>query len=134
MNLPKYSIKSSLRLLKFPCRFEFSIVLCFLRERLVLFEMRLHFTEPLSIKESRVSSNISLLIFSSIISFSNLNTSYLPHLLFCHSSVSIYAIISPSFSLPSMIFGISFVAQLIPIWKLLGFLTATNVIIWLLIR
>ena len=30
-NLSKSSIKSSLKLLKFPCRFEFSIALCFLR-------------------------------------------------------------------------------------------------------
>ena len=48
-NLSKSSIKSSLKLLKFPCRFEFSIALCFLRERHVLFEIKLHFTEPLEL-------------------------------------------------------------------------------------
>ena len=53
-NLSKSSIKSSLRLLKYPCRFAFSITLYFLREGHVLFEIRLHFTEPLSIKESGV--------------------------------------------------------------------------------
>ena len=47
---------SSLELVKFPCRFEFLIVLYFLREKHVLLEMRLHFTELLSIKESSLSS------------------------------------------------------------------------------
>ena len=53
-NLSKSSIESSLKLLKFPCRFELSIALCFLRERYFLFEMRLYFTEPLSMKEPGV--------------------------------------------------------------------------------
>ena len=52
-NLSKSSIRSSLKLFKFPGRFEFSIALCFLRERHVLFEMRLHFTEPFPVKEAR---------------------------------------------------------------------------------
>ena len=95
----KSSIKSSLKLLKFPCRFEFSIALCFIIERHVLFGMRLHFTEPLSIKESRVLSKMSLVMLSSIVSFTNLNTSSLPHLLFWRSSVSIDAIITTSISL-----------------------------------
>ena len=55
-SLSKSSIKSSSKLLKFSCRFAFLIALCFLRERHVLFQIRLHFTEPLSIKEFRVLS------------------------------------------------------------------------------
>ena len=46
-SLSKSSIKSSLKLLKFPCRFEFSIALCFLRERHFLFKIKLYFTERL---------------------------------------------------------------------------------------
>ena len=106
-NLSKSSIKSSLKLLKFPCRFEFSIALCFLRERNVLFEIKLHFTEPLSIKDSRALSKMSLVMFSSVVSFTNLNTSSLLHLLFWCFSVSIDAIISTSISLSSIVFGIS---------------------------
>ena len=120
-NLSKSSIKSSLKLLKFPCRFEFSIALCFLRERHVLFQMRLHFTEPPSIKKSRVLSKMSLVMFNSIRFFIILNTSSLPLLLFCRFSVSIDTIISTSFSLSLIIFGISCVVQLIFLWKLLGF-------------
>lgn len=43
--------------------------------------MRLNFTEPLSIKESRVLLKISLEMFTSIVSFTNLNTLSLPHFL-----------------------------------------------------
>ena len=43
--------------------------------------MRLHFTEPLSIKESRVLLKIYLEMFASIVSFTNLNTLFLPHFL-----------------------------------------------------
>ena len=53
-NLSKSSIKSFLKLLKFSCWLEFPIALCFLWERYVSFGMRLHFTEPLLIKESRI--------------------------------------------------------------------------------
>ena len=113
------------KLLKFPCRFEFLIALCFLRERHVLFEMRLHFTDPLSIKKSK----IYLAMFSSMVSFTNLNTLSLPHLVFWLFNVSIDVIISTSISLSWIIFGISPFVQLISIWKLLGFLIATNVII-----
>ena len=117
------------KLLKFPCRFEFLIALCFLRERHVLFEMRLHFTDPLSIKKSTTSSKIYLVMFSSMVSFTNLNTLSLPHLVFWRFNVSIDAIISTSISLSWIIFSISPFVQLISIWKLLGFLIATNVII-----
>ena len=133
-NLSKSSIKSSLKLLKFPCRFEFSIALCFLRERHVLFEIKLHFTEPLSIKDYRTLSKMSLVMFSSIVSFTNLNTSFLRHLLFlaflCFNRCS-----NEDFYFFAIDYiCISSVMQLIFIWKLLGFLTTTNVIFLLLIR
>lgn len=57
-----------MKLLKFPCGFEFSIALCFLRENHILFEMRHPFAEPLSIKKSSLSTKIFLVMFSSIIS------------------------------------------------------------------
>ena len=116
-NLSKSSIKSSLKLLKFPCRFEFSIALCFLRERHVLFEVKLHFTEPLSIKDSRALSKISLLMFSSVVYLTNMNTSSLPHLLFWRFSVLINAIISTSISWPSIVFGILFYYLIISIFN-----------------
>ena len=133
-NLSASSIKSSLKLLKFPCWLEFSISLCFLWERHVLFGIRLHFTEPLLIKESRILSKISLVMFSSIVSFTNLNTSFLRHLLFlaflCFNRCS-----NEDFYFFAIDYiCISSVMQLIFIWKLLGFLTTTNVIFLLLIR
>ena len=128
-SLSKSLIKSSLKLLKFLCRFEFLIALCFPRERNALFETRLHFADPLSIKESRNSSKINLVMFSSMVSFTNLNTSSLPHLVFGPFNVSIDAIISTSIFLLWIIFGIFPFVQLISNWKLLGFLIATNVII-----
>ena len=75
--LSKSSIKSSLKLLKFPCRFEFPIALCFLRERNVLFETKLYFTELLSIKDSRALSKMSLVtsIFFKYLSLSVLKYS-----------------------------------------------------------
>ena len=114
-NESKSSIKSSLKLLTFPCRFEFSVALCFLRERHVLFEMRLHSTESLSSKEFRVSSKMSLVMLSFIASFANTNTSSLPHLLFWRFNVSTDAIINTSIFLSSFIFSVSSFAQLISI-------------------
>ena len=111
-NLSQSSIKSFLKLLKFPCRSEFSIALCFLGERHVLFEMRLHFTEPLSIKDSRALSKMFLVMFSSIISFTNLNNSSLAHLLFWRFNVLVDAIISTSIFLSSIVFGISSVVYI----------------------
>ena len=92
MNLIIYlylsSIKSSLKLLKFIYRFEFSIVICFIRKNM-FYLIQFYFAEALLIKQSRVLSKIFKLAFSLIVSFTNLKTSLLLHLFFWRFSVSI---------------------------------------------